>query len=208
MVDIKKFKHLWKFFALLFLICLLIFNWNKLNKILIFSNYKVIEHRFDGLFKQPAMPFPTSTAITFVENKIEIPKIKIVAPIVFGEKNSEKKETKQQLKKGVLLYPESLPGQKGKAIILGHSAPVGWPDIDYDNVFSNLNQLENKDEVIVYFEQKKYIYEVFNKKIFLPQDEEQALVTQDKNQFILILLTCWPPGKDHQRLGVLTKLKQ
>ena len=118
--------------------------------------------------------------------------------IIFG--------SSQQLKKGVLLYSGTLPGQKGKTIILGHSAPVGWPDINYDNVFSNINQLEKGDEIFIFYNKKKYIYEVFAQKIFLPKNEEQALLIEDKNQSILILLTCWPPGKDYQRIGVLTKL--
>ncbi|PIZ00830.1 hypothetical protein COY61_01480 [bacterium (Candidatus Gribaldobacteria) CG_4_10_14_0_8_um_filter_33_9] len=185
--------RLWKFFITFFLICVLIFNW---NEILIFSNYKIIWHKFISLFEQPQKP--SYTAPTSNENKLKIPKINVSAPIIFG--------SSQQLKKGVLLYSGTLPGQKGKTIILGHSAPVGWPDINYDNVFSNINQLEKGDEIFIFYNKKKYIYEVFAQKIFLPKNEEQALSIEDKNQSILILLTCWPPGKDYQRLGVLTKL--
>jgi LPXTG-site transpeptidase (sortase) family protein len=189
----EKIKRLWKFFITLFLICVIIFNW---NEILIFSNYKIIWHKFVSLFEHSQKP--SSTALANKENKLEIPKINVSAPIIVGPS--------RELKKGILLYPGTLPGQKGKAIILGHSAPIGWPDINYDNVFSNINQLENGDEVIVFYNKKKYIYEVFTQKVFLPKDEEQALSIEDKNQSVLILLTCWPPGKNYKRLGVLTKL--
>ncbi len=201
----ENIKRLWKSFMVVFLICFVVFN---LNKTLIFSNHKVIWQKFSDLFEPLQKPFLNISGISIIkENKLEISKLNVFAPIIFNKKNSNKEEIKQQLKKGVLLYSDVLPGEKGKAIILGHSTPPGLSAINYTNIFSDLNQLEKGDEIIVYYNQKKYIYEVFDKRIFLPKDEEQVLLIKDRNQSILILLTCWPPGKDYKRLGILTKLK-
>jgi LPXTG-site transpeptidase (sortase) family protein len=86
---------------------------------------------------------------------------------------------------------------------LGHSAPAGWPKIKYDWVFSRLNELSDGDEIFVYFENKKYTYQ-FSKKIFLEKGEElPSLLTNSEN--ILVLISCWPPGKDLRRIAVVAK---
>ena len=201
----ENIRRLWKSFIMVFLICFLIFNF---NKTLIFSNYKTTWHKLGNLFEQSQKPFLNAFHTSIIkENKLEISKLNISAPIISNEKNASKERIKQQLRKGVLLYSDVLPGEKGKVIILGQSTQAGLSIINYTNIFSDLNQLEKGDEILIYYNKKKYIYEVFDKKIFLPKDEKQALLIQDANQSILILLTCWPPGKDYKRLGILTKLK-
>lgn len=219
-------KQLWKFLVIILFIGFFIVYW---KEILIFTNYEVIGYKishlshqskqnlrltsipknyFNIIEKNSDLPINKPSQLNFEKNYLEIPKIKIVAPII-SQKKIDAKKIKQQLKKqGVLLYPGGILGKPGKTIILGHSTYAGWPDINYSNIFNKLNQLENKDEIIVYYNQKKYIYKVFDKKIFLPKDEKQALLlsAENKNQSVLILLTCWPLGKDDKRLAIITKL--
>jgi len=99
-----------------------------------------------------------------------------------------------------------LPGEKGQTIVLGHSAPPNWPDIKYDNVFSLINELEKGDEVFVYFNNKEYIYSV-ETKVFLEigQDIPESNLTNSEN--MLILISCWPPGKNIKRIAVTAYLK-
>jgi len=105
-----------------------------------------------------------------------------------------------------LLYPDfSKPGEEGQTIILGHSAPPGWPDINYDNIFSNLGELEKGDKIFVYYNHKKYTFEVFDKKIFYPSEEDKFLYPDRQDDSLLILLTCWPPGKDFKRLAIFAR---
>jgi LPXTG-site transpeptidase (sortase) family protein len=107
---------------------------------------------------------------------------------------------------GVVLYPDSVvPGDNGQTIILGHSAPVGWPKIKYDWVFSRLNELAEGDEIIVYFNNRKYTY-IVSRKVFLERGEEisQEGLTNDEN--MLVLVSCWPPGKDLRRIAVEAKV--
>ncbi len=222
-MSFSQFKRLWKFFVLIFLLSFLLFNWNKFiliwDKIILFSNYEFISREisifFEKIFRfEENLKRENNGQIEIKteikkENLIEIPKIKISAPIIVGqmEKTSlDYQKLEEKLKQGVLLYPGSKIGEKEGAVILGHSAPPGYPVKDYEDIFSNLNQLERGDRVFVYFQQIKYIYEVFEKKIFLPKDEENVLKIKDEKDSVLILLTCWPPGQTRQRLAVLTKL--
>lgn len=217
MKDIKQIKKLWKFFVLFLLISFLIFNWDIINDLLAFFNYKVVWHylsnsidflqeRLSSVFLDRKEDEIENFEQNYQKNYLDIPKIKVSAPIVLGKEGLSDKELRKFLKDGVLLYPGGIPGAKGKSIILGHSAPPNWPDINYEDVFSNLNQLERGDEVLVVYNQKRYIYEVFDKRIFLPKDEDQTLLIEDKDESYLILITCWPPGKRIKRLAVLTKL--
>ncbi len=207
-MKLRETKSLWKFFVIFFFIIFLIINWAKIS---LFFNYRVIWHNISDIFRKENIKNPEETGLQEKinkENSIEIPKIMVLAPLVSAEEGDNNQDFKESLDKGVLLYPESiLPGQKGLVIILGHSAPTGWPEINYDNVFSNLDQLESGDEVLIYFDNKEYSYSVFDKRIFLPKDEESVFSEFDKSKPYLCLITCWPPGKDYKRLAVFSELE-
>ena len=178
-------KHLWKYFVILFFLIFLIINWNEIS---VFFNYRVIKHNISA---QDEVKVKT----TDKQDSVEIAKLGIIAPIVTA--NSQFKEN---LENGVLLHPDSsIPDN---IIILGHSAPDGWPDIKFDDIFSDLNYLENNDEITVNYSKKEYTYKVYEKRIFFPNEED--LLTEKPK--ILILITCWPPGKDYQRLAVFAEL--
>jgi len=140
------------------------------------------------------------------ENSISIPKIRIEAPLVFLD-TSEKQDFKKALDKGVVHYPESeLPNKEGTTIFLGHSAPLGWPKIRYDWVFSNLNQLETRDLVYIIFNNCQYDYRVLG-KYFLDKGEELPEDNLSReNGSNLILISCWPPGQDHRRIAILAEI--
>lgn len=196
----KDWRILGKFFILIFSIIFLVLNWQRV--VLIF-NYQVLREKF-SFFQEKKIKDKREG---FLENKLHIPKLSLEAPIISQKKKTSKKELEKLLKKGVLLYPElALPGEQGTAIILGHSAPPSWPEINFDNIFNDLTQLEFGDEIFVYFNQKKFIYQVFDQKIFLPKEEEKFLSKDNKEEPLLILLTCWPPGKNFKRLAVISRL--
>lgn len=131
---------------------------------------------------------------------IEIPKISIKAPIMFSTSTNPKVFT-SLLKKGTMHFPTSaLPGQEGAVVILGHSSSPYWPKINYDWVFSDLNKLEKGDEVTIDFNGERYQYRVVNKYVLDKGGELKADLTKGEN--MLILVTCWPPGRNRQRLVV------
>ena len=108
------------------------------------------------------------------------------------------------LNRGAVYFPNSvLPGDMGQTIILGHSAPPGWPKIKHDWIFTRLSELVEGDEIFVYFNHRKYTYHVSG-KIFLDRGEElPESLTNSEN--MLILISCWPPGKDLRRIAVEAK---
>jgi LPXTG-site transpeptidase (sortase) family protein len=139
-------------------------------------------------------------------DSIEIPKIKVSAPIILP-KSSTRKDLQAALKKGTVFYSDSdLPGKPGMTVVLGHSAPSGWPKINYDWVFSRLNGLSEGDEIFVYFDHKKYNYRVIE-KIFLNKEGEIPDYDPANQKSILIMLSCWPPGLDLKRIAVQAELQ-
>ena len=95
-----------------------------------------------------------------------------------------------------------IPGEKGAAIILGHSAPPGWfGGSKYDGIFSNLHKLKEGDRISVTSNGATYTYEVKG-KTFLQSGQDvpkESLVTDSSR---LLLLSCWPPGIDNKRIMV------
>ena len=201
----EDIKRLYKAFLFIFLISFLIINWNDISWIF---NYRVISQTISNFFQKDSpieskMPETIEFEYSEQENSLEIPKIEVSVPLIFVEDIDKVYKT---LDRGVVHYPGSvLPGENGQTIILGHSAPPNWPDINYDNVFSRLNELEKGDEIFVYFEHQRFNYSVTN-KFFLERGEEvPEYLTNSDN--MLILISCWPPGKDIRRIALEASLK-
>jgi len=207
--ETENIKRLWKAFIFFFLLAFLIINWSDVSRIFTYFNYRVVyasitEPSPETLNNEESYEDSDFRNADKEKNTIEIPKIGIEAPIVFliekTERNSE--DFEEALKKGVLYYPDStLPGEKGTGIILGHSAPPEWPKINYDWVFTDLNKLEAGDIIHLYFNQHQYDYKVRN-KFFLEKGEDIPSFQSADSKSVLILLSCWPPGKDQKRIAV------
>jgi sortase A len=67
-------------------------------------------------------------------------------------------------------------------------------------VFSLLDNVGFDDEIIVYYNQKKYRYIVKEKKVIAPGDT--SILERDKNKSEITLMTCWPIGTTLNRLIV------
>lgn len=130
---------------------------------------------------------------------ITIPKINITAPIVTARTN-DNDVIHGLLDSGVVLYPGSTPfGQIGQTVILGHSAPAGWPKIKYDWVFSKINELKSGDMVVVTYNFETRYYQVVKTRVVTPQEGVPAPTVTGNS---LMLVSCWPPGKDLKRIAV------
>lgn len=208
----KENRILVKYFVLIFLISVLIINWLEISWLF---NYKAIfglvSSAFESkiiakssdIFEKKELPAPLKNfEPSDKENSLEIPKIEVSVPLVFPE-NQKEKDLYKLLDKGVVHFPNSaLPGEAGQTIILGHSAPPYWPKIKYDWwIFTRLDELEEGDEIFIYFNHQKYTFSVA-KKIFLDKGEEvPKLLTSSEN--VLVLISCWPPGKNIRRIAVM-----
>lgn len=199
-------KKLAKPFILLFLINFLIINWNSVSCFFSYRTIAGIAYKFVEILEnnQSFAEGLDSKGEVIKEDSLEIPKIKVSAPIITIE-NPNSNNFEKELNRGVVLFPNSvLPAETGQTIILGHSAPPNWPKINYDGVFSQISDLEKGDEIILYLNNKQYIYFV-NGKIFLEKGEE---IPNDENSSdsTLLLISCWPPGKNIQRIVIKSKL--
>lgn len=137
-------------------------------------------------------------------DSIFISKINITAPLVFPDE-SEGPDFKQALEKGVIVHPSSSSiNGTGIVMVLGHSAPVGWPKIKYDWVFSDLNNLTAGDRVSVFYQGCQYNYQVSD-KYFLEKGESLPDDLGENSESTLVLISCWPPGKDFRRIAVVAE---
>lgn len=134
---------------------------------------------------------------------LTIPGINITAPIITA-KTGDAEVISGLLDSGVVLYPGSAPfGENGQTVILGHSAPAGWPKIKYEWVFSKINELEKGDMVVVTYDNITRYYKVAGSQIVNPKDGVPAPTVEGNS---LMLISCWPPGKDTKRIAVEAEL--
>jgi LPXTG-site transpeptidase (sortase) family protein len=149
--------------------------------------------------------------ITPYQNRIIIPKIGKNIPLVdiknraLDNSNELNNIFMKELEKGVIRYPGSaMPGKNWNAFVFGHSSNFPWIKWDYNDVFSLLDNVEFDDEIIVYYNQKKYRYIVREKSVITPGDT--SILERDKNKSEITLMTCWPIGTTLNRLIVTWEL--
>ena len=111
------------------------------------------------------------------------------------------------LKKGVAHAKGTVfPGQQGNIYLFAHSTDNFWDVGRYNAVFYLIKDLIPGDEVVIFFQNKRYNYVIRESKIVDPQDV--SYITQSISGIQqLILQTCWPPGTTWKRLLVLAKPK-
>ena len=222
----KRQKKILRAFIMIYLASFTIINWNDISWVF---NYREVS----GLLYDFFTPYENSSLLVSADsivisprqivqevqaqkndkiypysektNSLEIPSISITAPLVIGE-TTNPKILEKNLNSGVVYYPGSVsPGQNGQIFILGHSAPPGWPKIKYDWVFSKINDLNFGEEIVLYFNNKQYTYKVIKKDIIKPGDDIESNGL-DANNNILVLISCWPPGKNYLRIAVQAEL--
>ena len=146
---------------------------------------------------------PTQINKVNADFSIEIPKIKLVSPVIKNVDAFNEKEYRKALIKGIAQAKGSaLPGQKGTIFLFGHSSDYPWNLTRYNTIFLRLGDLEKNDLVILKKDGKEYKYRVFDKKVVWP-NEVKYLSQNNKTQ--LILQTCTPIGTAFQRLLVFAE---
>ena len=131
---------------------------------------------------------------------IEIPKIKLVSPIIANVNALNEKEYRIALTRGIAQAKGSaMPGEKGLIFLFGHSSDYPWNLTRYNTIFLRLGELQKNDLVILKKDGREYKYRVYDKKIVWPN--EVKYITQN-GKTELILQTCTPIGTAFQRLLV------
>lgn len=201
-----EIKKLWRYFVIVFLIAFLVINWKEISWLF---NYQMVFGLISDFFQKETeeqILVKPNFEYSEKENSLEIPKIGVIAPLIF-DKNLNDKGVYKALEGGVVYYPDSaLPGETGQTIILGHSAPPQWPKVKYYHIFVRLNELDEGDEIYLYFNNKKYQY-IVSKKYFLEKGEEIPQGDLTRNSNMLYLISCWPPETGKKRIAVEAELK-
>jgi len=135
------------------------------------------------------IPIPTAAPDQGI--RIQVPAINIDAPIVQGDGF-------EQLKKGVGQNIGSAnPGQNGNVILSAHN------DV-YGEIFRNLDRLAPGDQVILYTQQRQYVYVVDSTAIVEPTAVEVMASTGNPT---VTLISCYPYLVDKQRIVVFARLQ-
>ncbi len=135
------------------------------------------------------LPIPPSSPEQAI--RIQIPALSVDAPIVQGD-------GWEQLKKGVgqhLGSPD--PGDVGNLVLSAHN------DV-YGEIFRYLDQLQPGDEILVFTQQRQYIYVVSGTQVVEPTQVEVMAPTSNPTT---TLISCYPYLKDNQRIVVFANLK-
>ncbi len=150
----------------------------------------------------PIIVDPTSDAKVGPAPKIIIPKINIEAPVVYDEPSINEEAVQTALERGVLHYSTTPnPGEKGNAVIFGHSSSNILNNGKYKFAFLLLKSLDKGDTFIIHKDSKRYVYKVYKKFVTDPKDTT-VLGTTDKPATVT-LITCDPPGLSTNRLIVV-----
>ena len=123
--------------------------------------------------------------------RLQIPSIQVDAPIVLGD-------GWEQLKKGVGQNVSSVnPGQTGNVILSAHN------DV-YGELFRYLDKLTPGDQVILYTQQRQYVYVVDRTAIVEPTAVE---VMASSGSPTVTLISCYPYLVNKQRIVVFARLQ-
>ncbi len=135
------------------------------------------------------LPLPTPGPAQAM--RIQIQAINVDAPVVQGD-------TWDQLKKGVGQHIGSAdPGQVGNVVLSAHDDVFG-------EIFRNLDRLQPGDQVVVFTEQKQFVYTVTSSQIVAPT---QVDVMNPTSAPTLTLISCYPYMVDKSRIVVFAKLQ-
>lgn len=136
------------------------------------------------------VPIPTSSPEQ--ATRIQIPAIKVDAPVVQGD-------GWDQLKKGVGQHIGTAnPGKPGNAVLSSHNDVFG-------EIFRDLDKLKTGDEIVLFTNARQYVYTITDTQIVEPT---QTDVMADTSKATVTLISCYPYMVDDQRIVVTAVLKK
>lgn len=142
--------------------------------------------------------FDQKTAL-FAIDSIVIPKINVDAPIIYLN-TTDNATIIETVKDGVgHYYGTAMPGHNGNVFLTGHSSYYWWSGGKYNQVFANLNKLKSGDLIYIYYQSKKFVYQVNNTFVVEPSRVDVLSQTAEPT---ITLMTCTPVGTNLRRLIV------
>ena len=137
------------------------------------------------------------------DNRLVIPRIGKNVPLVTvpTHRNWKQLETNIQkgLRGGVVVHPVShSPETMGNFFLTGHSSYYAWDKGRYKDVFALLHEVKEGDMAEVYWNGKKYVYELTQTRVIPPT--ETSILKQPHDRRVITLMTCTPVGTNKNRL--------
>ena len=134
---------------------------------------------------------------------VVIPKIGAKSDVIANVDAGDPKEYLTALEEGVAhARGTHFPGQGETIFLFAHSTDSPINIARYNAVFYLLRKLEPGDTIIVFFADKKYLYEVTEKLVTSASDTSWLATVGEER---LILQTCDPPGTTFRRLLIVAK---
>lgn len=145
---------------------------------------------------------PLTSLTVGPEPRLIIPKINVDVPVDYTVTALDDPTVQVALKGGAVHYKvpaaDSLPGQYGNSVFLGHSSNDVFAGGDYKFAFVLTDRLEPGDTFYLHYNSIRYTYKVTEKKVINP-DEISALQIGNAKPMVT-LVTCTPPGTALKRL--------
>ncbi|MBD3157036.1 sortase [Candidatus Peregrinibacteria bacterium] len=164
----------------------------------------------DPEVQKTQMP-PLALNVAPPDTRIIIPRINKNVPVITVSSEALlnrdwvrlEQEIQEALQDGVVHYPSTaFPDESGNTVITGHSSYFPWDPGRFKDVFALLHDVQVGDKIYMYYNQKRYDYEVYETKVVLPSQVE--VLTQD-GEDKLTLITCTPVGTNLKRLVVTAR---
>lgn len=183
---------------------------------ILLTYYKVIYYELKYALNKQSLP-TTSTILINNKNKEEakkdvivpvsndfsviIPKLGINTKVIPNVNPYNSNDYNMALSQGVAHANTSgLPGENSNIFLFAHSSESFLLANRYNSIFYLLNKLTKNDEVYLVYKNQVFKYKISNK------DEVNAKKTKylnkDYAKNTLVLMTCWPPGTNLNRLIV------
>ena len=144
-----------------------------------------------------------ATDETVLDYKIKIPRIGIEAPVILNVDGNDKGTYLAALENGVAqLKGSAKPGEGSNIFIFGHSSYYPFVPGNFKNIFKNLPDLDNHDEIIITDSKKEFHYIITDIQVVYPDEVNVAAKTPSEQ---LTLMTCVPVGTNRQRLIIIAK---
>jgi LPXTG-site transpeptidase (sortase) family protein len=135
---------------------------------------------------------------------VVIPAISAKAQVIPNVSTTNKSEYLDALTRGVAhAKGTNFPGSSKPIFLFSHSTDSPSNFIRYNAIFYLLRKLEAGDHIIIYFADKKYIYEV--SELVRVDANDTSWLTNQADEEKLYLMTCDPPGTTLKRLLVIAK---
>ena len=140
---------------------------------------------------QAVTPRPLPTPGPEQPTRMVIKSISVDAPVVQGD-------DWEQLKKGVGHHLGTAnPGERGNMVLSAHNDVFG-------EILRHLDQVELKDEILVYSGSRVFRYVVTQKRVIEPTEVSVMYPTSDPTA---TLITCYPYLVDNKRIVVIAELQ-